>query len=52
MGIWRLEVITGNTDQRKCPKCRKEEVWSHILKCKRNISWRDELVNERFKLLV
>jgi hypothetical protein len=48
MGIWRLKGVRGNIDQGMCPICSKEEGRRHILRCEETISWRDELVDERF----
>jgi hypothetical protein len=48
-GDWRLKGIRENTDQVMCPICGKEEEWSHILRCKGTISWRDDLVDGRFR---
>jgi hypothetical protein len=48
MGIWRLKVVRGNTEQGMRPMCNKDEGWSHILRCEENRSWRDDLVYERF----
>jgi hypothetical protein len=48
MGIWRLRGVRGNTEQRMCPMCNKEEGWSHILRCEETRSWREELVDKRF----
>jgi uncharacterized protein YprB with RNaseH-like and TPR domain len=31
-----------------CPLCNKEEGWSHILRCEKTRSWREELVDKRF----
>jgi hypothetical protein len=32
-----------------CPMCNKEEGWSHTLRCDETRSWRDELVDKRFR---
>jgi hypothetical protein len=48
MGIWRLNGVSGNTEQGMWPMCNKEEGWSHILRCDEARSWREELVNKRF----
>jgi uncharacterized protein YprB with RNaseH-like and TPR domain len=31
-----------------CPRCSKEEGWSHTLRCEETRSWREELVDKRF----
>jgi hypothetical protein len=47
MGIWRLKGVRGHTEQGICPMCNKEG-WSHILRCEKTRSWREELVDKRF----
>jgi hypothetical protein len=48
MGIWRLKGVRGSTEQGMCPMCNKEEYWSHILRCAKTGSWREELVGKQF----
>jgi hypothetical protein len=48
MGILRLKGVRENTEHGMCPMCYKEEGWSHILRCAKTRSWREELVDKRF----
>jgi hypothetical protein len=48
MGTVRLKGIRGNSDQGTYPICRKDKVWSHILRCEGSRSCRYELVDKRF----
>lgn len=32
MGIWRLKVVRGESDQGLYPICRKVEGWNHIMR--------------------
>jgi hypothetical protein len=48
MGIRRLKNVRGNTEQGMCPTCSKEGGWSHILRCAKTRSRREEFVDKRF----
>jgi hypothetical protein len=43
-----LKGVRGNTEEGICPMCNKEEGWSHILRCVKTRSWREELADKRF----
>jgi hypothetical protein len=42
-----LKGVRENTEQGMCPMCNKEEGWSHVLRCEKTRSWREEFVDKR-----
>jgi hypothetical protein len=47
--VWRLKGVRRSNEQEICPRCSKEDDWSHILRCEGTEIWRDQILGERFR---
>jgi hypothetical protein len=46
LDIWGLKEMRGNSDRGICPICKKEEGWSHILRCEGTLNQKNELLEK------